>query len=64
MAKCCSRLCESGLSGAERLQLASVISKFFHGEGFPGHKQMDLELANHIAQVLPDILCTDEQGAD
>ena len=58
----CLRFYQSGLDENQRRQIANLISQFFRSQEFPRHKRMDIELANHIADKLPGLICTEVKG--
>lgn len=53
----CAKLRKSGIPKKQRLELARLISEFFQGHNFPPHKALDAELADFLADRLPDLLC-------
>lgn len=59
--KGCSKFCAHGLDKNGRQQLTQLIARFFNARDFPGHLQLDKELANRIADALPDIICSREE---
>lgn len=48
---------ESGLDQSQRQKIAGLISRFFHGKGFPNFKKMDTELANYLSDAIPGVVC-------
>ncbi len=59
--KGCSKFCTHGADKSARQQLTQLIARFFNTRGFPGHQQLDEDLANRIADALPDIICSREE---
>ena len=59
----CLKFYRAGLDANQRQQISNLISQFFHSQDFPRHKHMDIELANHIADALPGLVC-EEVGGD
>lgn len=53
----CLKFYQRGLDTNQRRQIASLISRYFHTQGLPGHSRMDTELANQIADELPALVC-------
>ena len=58
----CLKFYRTGLDANQRRQIANLISQFFHSQDFPRHKRMDIELANHIADKLPGLICKETEG--
>ena len=58
----CLKFYRSGLDVNQRRQIADLISQYFHSQDFPRHKRMDIELANHIADKLPGLICKEAEG--
>ncbi len=53
----CFKFYRTGLDANQRRQIANLISQYFHSQGFPSYIHMDIELANHIADKLPGLVC-------
>ena len=53
----CMKFHQSGLDENQRKEIATLISRYFHGNGFPAFEKMDLELANVLADALPALIC-------
>ncbi len=58
----CLKFYSTGLDANQRRRIAHLISQFFHSQDLPGHKHMDIELANHIADALPGLVCGEVGG--
>ena len=58
----CLKFYHSGLDVNQRRQIADLISQYFHSQDFPRHRHMDIELANHIADKLPGLICKEAEG--
>ncbi len=53
----CLKFYKSGLDQNQRQKIAGLVSRFFHGKGFPNFKKMDFELANYLSDAIPGVVC-------
>ncbi len=58
----CLKFYRTGLDTNQRRQIANLISQYFRSQDLPRHKRMDIELANHLADKLPGLICTEVEG--
>ena len=53
----CLKFYQSGLDENQRNEIATLITRYFHSNGFPPFGKMDHELANVLADALPALIC-------